>query len=148
MGNSQGFSVANGVNVVVSNHRSSSESGSGAWSGSAGETKSYVFAPSNKGDATVMLAELPVAPATLDHRATGGMKSSPKGLPKVVSASGEWAFGAMDSEVCSGEVCCTASAASEGSSSYVLAAIDGTDTSEGSTWGAQTCAVLPCTKVK
>ena len=46
MGWAQGFSLAHGVNLIVSNQRTSSESGSGAWS--AGSTQSYTFAPSNK----------------------------------------------------------------------------------------------------
>lgn len=156
MGWAQGFSLAHGVNVVVSNHRTASESGSGAWS--SGSTQSYVFAPSNKGDAKVMLAELPLSPAS--PAATGATAVSAAEVVEAAAgeaaasvSDGAWVFAAIDSSspsVCSGEVCCRATlgdSTTEAYGSYVLGALDGDDTSEGLTWGAQVCAVLPCTKV-
>ena len=101
-----------------------------------------------------MVAELPLAPASSARlpKQDEPTKVTPQSSSTRSAAGGNdgvWTFRTIDSaatSVCSADVCCSAyTTHAEAYGTYVLGALDGTDTSEGLKWGANVCAVMPCT---
>lgn len=151
LGWAQAFSLRFSVNVVMCNHRSGGESGSGIWS--SGQVLSYQFDPNSaNGAGSVMVADVSggegasLSSASQISRVTGQVQRNTTGAI-VPHAASSWSYTSLteNGEVCSGQVCCTASNIEGSTAGYAIAALDGTDTSEGLTWGARVCAILPCT---
>lgn len=133
----QGWSAANGVNLILANHRGSSESGSGILV--SGYPAAQTYSPGSRaGSVTVA-----------DVSASGGPTSlaaplSRFNLTKLSSSGWKYSQVVSGSQTCSGSTCCTVSVTSGTPDGYVLAILDGTDTNDGMVWPAQVCAVLPC----
>lgn len=133
----QGWSAANGVNLILANHRSSSESGSGVLV--SGYPASQTYAPSSRaGSVQVADVSAPAAGAPL------AAPLSRFNLTKLSSSGWKYSRLSSGSQTCSGSTCCTVSVTSGSADGYVVAVLDGTDTNDGMTWPAQVCAVLPC----
>lgn len=150
----QAFSLVYSVNLVVANHRTSAESGSGIWA--SGVPLAVEFSPSASGSSTVVVAEVPDDASSSDtskmvrSRPTGqGASAAVTDMTKrlLLTSASSWNMTDLSegAVVRSGDMSCSASdlKGSEGSG-YVLAVLNGQDTSEGLTWGAQVCAILPC----
>ena len=155
LGWAQAFSLRHAVNLVVANHRTSSESGSGAWS--SGTALKYVYSPGER-DGPVYTVSFDAATAAepLPLEASAAASATAAAVPAIVSTAttgkgGHWAFARFDAQsgvarVCAGApstLCCDASSGS-GGAAHVLAALDGFDSDDGVSWGAQICAVLAC----
>ena len=146
----QGWSLRHNATLVVSNHRTASESGSGVWQ--AGRALAYTFAPAaNEGslvfadvDADTSARAAPSAAAATpveEEAATARLSAL-----AVVGGGGGWRFAELsDGKLCAGSVCCVAEAVEGDAQGWALAALDGTDTDRGEAeWAALVCAVLPC----
>lgn len=132
----QGWSLANKVNLVLANHRTSSESGSGILV--SGQPVSQQYSPSSRAG-SVQVGDVSAVSTTSDL----SMPLARLNLAKL-GDEGSWKYGAIDgTQTCSGSVCCTASASS-GTSGYALAVLNGYDNDDGVSWPAHVCAVLPC----
>jgi len=146
----QGWSLQHNATLVVSNHRTAAESGSGIWQ--AGRALAYTFAPSaNEG--SLVFADVD------DAWSANANASARAAVPPLVEAEvatvralaignggRSWRFAELsDGKLCAGRVCCVAEAVQGEAHGWVLAALDGTDTDLGEAqWAAQVCAVLPC----
>jgi len=144
MGWAQGFSATYGVNLVVSNHRTADESGSGIWAN--GLPLATQFDPSKQGSSSVVVADVPHAEGR-SHRYDPNVTDQQRHVVRVTNG---WNITALHAgaSVCSGSVCCAATDifGSDGSG-YVLASLDGYDYSLGLEWGAKLCAILPCEEI-
>lgn len=152
----QGWSLRHNATLVVSNHRTASESGSGVWQ--SGRALAYTFAPSaNEGslvfadvdhgpaDTSALQAALGVVVTPAEVEAEVEMATTQ--LPALAAGrGGGWRFAELsDGKLCAGSVCCIAEAEQGDARGWALAALDGTDTDRGEAqWVAQVCAVLPC----
>lgn len=156
MGWAQAFSLRFSVNLVVCNHRSSGESGSGVWS--SGQALAYQFDPNSaSGSGSVTVADVPEGTGEsvysrpsnglVGHAGDRARRHQKKTAANTSATTDSWAYLALEEggEVCSGDVCCTASNIEGSTDGYAIACLDGQDTSEGLVWGARVCAVLPCT---
>lgn len=136
----QGWTIANNVNLILANHRTSSESGSAILV--SGTPVSQYYSPGRSAG--------PVQVGDLSAGYSLPPASEPFRLPFArlnltdLSAEENWKFGSVDgSQTCSGPICCTAKSAGS-SSGYALAVLDGRDSDDGVTWPAHVCAVVPC----
>lgn len=133
----QGWSASNGVNLILANHRSSAESGSGILV--SGYPASQEYSPSSRAG-SVHVAEVSAS----DVRASLPAPLSRFDLSQLSTAGWKYAKLSSGSQTCSGSTCCTVTVTSGSADDYIVAALDGTDTNDGMTWPAQVCAVLPC----
>eukprot|EP01065_Artemidia_motanka_P006733 TRINITY_DN13288_c0_g1_i1.p1 TRINITY_DN13288_c0_g1~~TRINITY_DN13288_c0_g1_i1.p1 ORF type:complete len:466 (+),score=105.01 TRINITY_DN13288_c0_g1_i1:47-1399(+) len=134
LGFMQGLSMQAGATLVVANHRTPEMSGSGVWS--AGRVLDYFFSPGSTAG-PVRVVEVP----------TAAPAPTPRSEPVLAQpdTGARWAFAPLSSgHVCSGGVCCTATAMTGSTDGYVIAALDGDDVQGGTQWAAQVCAILPC----
>mmetsp|Transcript_21838 Transcript_21838/g.55799 ORF Transcript_21838/g.55799 Transcript_21838/m.55799 type:complete len:335 (-) Transcript_21838:243-1247(-) len=132
MAYAQGWSAATGASLVLSNHRRNAESGSGIWQ--AGLPIATTFHPGSDKAAVVVGAVPP-------HSAAGRQEQAPR-LALSLFQSG-WAFAPLAAgRVCSGGVCCRATA--KDTQGYVLAALNGDDVDGDMSVPAEVCAVLSC----
>lgn len=132
----QGWSLANKVNLVLANHRTGSESGSAILV--SGNPVSQFYRPADSAG-PVQVGEVSTATPKASLRSPMARLDLSR-----LSSEAAWKFGAFGSQVCSGGMCCSATATSGSSKGYLVAALDGTDTDDGVRWPAQVCAVLPC----
>lgn len=133
----QGWSAANGVNLILANHRTSLESGSGILV--SGYPAAQTYAPSDS-SGSVAVADVSASAAQVPFAAP----LSRFNLTRMSRLG--WQYSRLTSgvRICSGSTCCTASVTSGSPDGYVLAVLDGSDTDDGMVWPAQVCAVLPC----
>ena len=142
----QAWSLAHCVNLVATNHRSSSMSGSGIFS--CGHVEAATYSTGGV-DGPMYTATLPKHPDRSGWVDPAVAVAVPPMAP--TGSNVPWVFARLHAtptqSLCSdsGRVCCTASGLEGGDGSgYVLAALDGDDTGGGITWSGATCAVLAC----
>eukprot|EP00927_Polykrikos_kofoidii_P061708 TRINITY_DN56547_c0_g1_i1.p1 TRINITY_DN56547_c0_g1~~TRINITY_DN56547_c0_g1_i1.p1 ORF type:complete len:444 (+),score=57.44 TRINITY_DN56547_c0_g1_i1:99-1430(+) len=136
MAYAQGWSLANQVNLVISNHRTASMSGSGIFV--SGYPVSQVYDPANKAGA--------VEVAMVSTQVVTSSRPKPLARFSLSKLAFSWQFGSLGSRICHRDVCCSAIVTAGSADGYVLAFLDGIDENSGMRWRAQVCAVLPCTK--
>mmetsp|Transcript_13922 Transcript_13922/g.30025 ORF Transcript_13922/g.30025 Transcript_13922/m.30025 type:complete len:455 (-) Transcript_13922:156-1520(-) len=132
MAYAQGWSAATGASLVLSNHRRASESGSGIWQ--AGLPIATTYHPGSD-KASVVVGAVP-------PRSEAGRAPRAPRLALRQHGVG-WAFAPLAAgRVCSGGVCCRATATT--TQGYVLAALNGDDVDGDMSVSAEVCAVLSC----
>lgn len=135
MGYAQGWSYFHQTNLVLSNLRGGTSSGSGVWF--HGEPRATTYNPDYT-EGSVHVTDVSDA---------GLRASAPQSRVNLTSSS-KWFFAPLtEGTVCSGSVCCTVGVSSAAGSGWVVAALDGQDEDGGVSWGAQVCAVLPCSQI-
>lgn len=144
----QGWSLRHNATLILANHRTSSESGSGVWR--AGRTLAATFDLDGSQADRMTVADVGKAAASSAQLTTrsAAVARADGADGGVTRGSGGWAFAALGestSRVCSGAVCCTAFATRGSPAGYAVAALDGVDSGGESSWAAQVCAVFPCT---
>lgn len=134
----QGWSLVNQVTLIISNHRTPYETGSGILV--SGNPVSQVWRTTGKGKVHV---------GTVSVSSLAAMSDVPRPIDRlnlsIFSSNTNWKFGKVGLKLCSGTICCTTTVAPGFSSrGYVAAVLNGKDGEEGSYWDGHVCAVLPC----